>query len=128
MRLTPGQRAAWEEVVRRVTAEVGPVTTEEFRYSLTLERNGDVGRVQLDYDGESAEIALAYRYDGDAARRIVAEAYRIAGIVEDVTGLAGFDCQTERATAEGDVEAAVGHLGGVSRWAQGEIPRLLTEG
>ncbi|MFH8752096.1 hypothetical protein ACH4GK_34600 [Streptomyces rimosus] len=127
MNLTPDRRAAWDEIVRRVSAEVGPVSVEEYPCNLTLERNGPVGRIQLDYDGDSADIEFAYRHFGEAARHIVAEAYRLTGIVEDVTGLVGFDCQTERPTAEGNIDAAAALLGGISHWAQTEIPRMLAE-
>ncbi|MFH8591759.1 hypothetical protein [Streptomyces rimosus] len=127
MNLTLDRRAAWDEIVRRVSAEIGPVSVEEYPCNLTLDRNGPVGRIQLDYDGDSADIEFAYRHFGEAARQIVAEAYRLTGIVEDVTGLEGFDCQTERPTAEGDIDAAAALLGGISHWARTEIPRMLAE-
>ncbi|KAA6212135.1 hypothetical protein CP973_21985 [Streptomyces albofaciens JCM 4342] len=127
MNLTPGRRADWEEIVRRVGTEIGPVSVEEYPHNLTLERNGPFGRIQLDYDGESADIEFAHHHVGEAARQIVAEAYRLAAMVEDITGLEGFDCETELPTAEGHVEAAVARLGTVSHWARTEIPRMLAK-
>jgi hypothetical protein len=54
MRLTSGQRAAWDRIVQRVIRELGPADCEEFLYSLTLRREGPPGIVQLDYSGASA--------------------------------------------------------------------------
>src|ERR1700726_4840528 len=36
MDLSEDQRAVWDRIVQRVTTEIGPVTSEEFLYSLTL--------------------------------------------------------------------------------------------
>jgi hypothetical protein len=121
MRLTTAQRAAWERILQRVTAEIGPVTSQEYLYSLTLWRDGPAGHLQLDYAGESADIEIPYRYPGKAALPIAAEAYRIAHIVEEATGLEGFDGQTEQPTAIGDIETAAAKLGGTSRWAQDNL-------
>ncbi|SDM68909.1 hypothetical protein SAMN05216259_101189 [Actinacidiphila guanduensis] len=119
--LTTAQRAAWELILRRVTAEVGPVTSQEYLYSLTLWRDGPAGHLQLDYAGDSADIEIPYRYPGKAALPIIAEAYRVAGIVEEATGLEGFDGQTEQPIAVGDIEAAAAKLAGFARWAQDNL-------
>ncbi|WP_405444179.1 hypothetical protein [Streptomyces niveus] len=117
MRLTAAQRAAWERILQRVTAEVGPVTSQEYLYSLTLWRDGPAGHLQLDYIGDSADIEIPYRYPGKAALPITVEAYRVARIGEEATGLEGFDGQTEQPTAVGDIETAAAKLGGIARWA-----------
>ncbi|MFE0629248.1 hypothetical protein ACFW3D_20095 [Streptomyces sp. NPDC058864] len=121
MRLTTAQRTTWERILQRVTAEVGPVTSQEYPYSLTLWRDGPAGHLQLDYAGESADIEIPYRYPGEAALPIVEEAYRVARVVEEATGLEGFDGQTEQATAVGDVATAAAKLGGIARWAQDNL-------
>ncbi|WP_326608085.1 hypothetical protein [Streptomyces sp. NBC_01800] len=51
MNLTGEQRADWDRLMQRILREVGPVTTEEFPYSLTLWRDGPAGHLQLDYGG-----------------------------------------------------------------------------
>jgi hypothetical protein len=117
MSLSTDQRTVWDRIVRRVTSEVGSTTAEEFLYSLTLWREGPSGHLQLDYDGDSADIEIPYRYPGSAALAIVTEAYQIARIIEEETGLDGFDGQTGQPTALGDVLAAAAKLGDVSHWA-----------
>jgi len=119
--LTAAQRAAWERILQRVTAEVGPVTSQEYLYSLTLWRDGSAGRLQMDYVGDSADIEIPYGYPGKAALPIIAEAYRVAHIVEEATGLEGFDGQTEQPIAVGDIEAAAAKLAGIARWAQDNL-------
>ncbi|MEU2869509.1 hypothetical protein ABZ769_09910 [Streptomyces olivoreticuli] len=116
MDLTGEQRAVWDRIVRRISREVGPVTTGEFRYSLTLWRDGPVGRLQLNYDGNSASVQIPYRYSGEAALPIVEEAYRIARVVEQESGLVGHDFQTDRPVGDGAVEAAAADLGGIAGW------------
>lgn len=61
MNLTGEQRADGDRLLQRILREVGPVTTEEFPYSLTLWRDGPAGHLQLDYDGDSAHIEIPYR-------------------------------------------------------------------
>jgi hypothetical protein len=118
MRLTPGQRAARDRIVERLTRELGPTTCEEFLYDLTLRREGATGVVQLDYSGTSAAIYIPYHYPGRLALPVITEAYHIAALVEQETGLAGYDPQADQPTAGGDLALAAARLGGTSRWAQ----------
>lgn len=60
--------------MRRISREIGPVTTQEYPYSLTLWRDGPAGWLQLDYAGDSAGIEIPYRYPGREALPIMAEA------------------------------------------------------
>ncbi|MFB7335258.1 hypothetical protein ACFC00_27005 [Streptomyces adustus] len=121
MRLTTARRAAWERILQRVTAEVGPVTSQEYLYSLPMWRDGATGHLQLDYAGESAHIEIPYRYPGKVALPIAAEAYRVARIVEEAIGLEGFDGETEQPIAIGNIESAVAKLGGIGQWAQDNL-------
>ncbi|WP_258018071.1 hypothetical protein [Streptomyces noursei] len=66
-----------------MSREIGPVESEKYLYSLTLETVGPPGRVQLDYCGDTANIEIAYRYSGPAALEVMELAYRIARIVEE---------------------------------------------
>ncbi|MFJ8431393.1 hypothetical protein ACIQ9P_08830 [Kitasatospora sp. NPDC094019] len=118
MRLTGDQRAAWDRLTRRISEEVGPITSEEYLYSLTLCRDGPAGRLRLDYAGDSAAIEISYRYPGRAALPIMAEAYRIARIVEEECGFEGYDAEVDQSVRTGDVDVAAAGLGGISRWAQ----------
>ncbi|MEU5161652.1 hypothetical protein AB0G74_18865 [Streptomyces sp. NPDC020875] len=118
MNLTGELRAVWDELVERVSREVGPVTTEEFPYSLTLWRDGPAGHLQLDYTGDTAGIEIPYRYPGRQALPIMTEAYRIARIVEEVGGLEGYDHEVGQPVRTGDVDRAAARLGGVADWAQ----------
>jgi hypothetical protein len=123
MNLTDDHRAVWARIVDRVSREVGPATSEEFAYNLTLIRSGPAGTLQLDYDGESAAVYIAYRYPGPAALPIMWEAYRVARLVEEESGLEGRDDQVDQTVRTGDVEAAAAKLGGTSRWAQDTLTR-----
>jgi hypothetical protein len=118
MDLSGDQRAVWERIVQRITTAIGPVTSQEYLYSLTLWRDGPAGHLQLDYDGESAFIEIPYRYAGEAALPIISEAYHVARIVEEESGLTGFDFQTDQPTVAGSVEEAAAKLGGIAQWAQ----------
>ncbi|MFJ8863831.1 hypothetical protein ACIRD8_36190 [Streptomyces sp. NPDC102451] len=118
MRLTGEQRTDWDRLVQRISGEVGPVTAEEFPYSLTLWRDGPAGHLQLDYDGDSASIEIPYRYPGSEALPVMAEAYRIGRILEEECGLEGYDYEVEQPVRTGDIDVAAARLGGVARWAQ----------
>ncbi|MEU8698829.1 hypothetical protein AB0C61_14340 [Streptomyces sp. NPDC048680] len=118
MSVNEEQRAVWERIMQRITTSIGPVTSEEYPYSLTLWRDGAAGHLQLDYDGDSASVEIPYRYSGEGALSMATEAYRIAHIVEEESGLTGFDFQTDRPTTPGDVRRAAARLGGITDWAQ----------
>jgi hypothetical protein len=118
LRLTGEQRAAWERILDRVAREVGPVESEEYPSSLTLETVGPPGRIQLDYRADTADIEVAYRHSGHTALDIMERAYRIARIVEDESGLTGHDFEVDQPTRTGDPARAAARLAGVSDWAQ----------
>ncbi|NUS64815.1 MAG: hypothetical protein HOQ46_14360 [Saccharothrix sp.] len=121
MNPTDDHRAVWDRIVRRVSADADRVTCEEFRYSLNLRWEGPAGSLLLDYDGESASIDIAYRYPGPAALPIMTRAYRIARVVEEESGLHGYDGVVDQPVATGDVDAAAAALGGTSGWAQANL-------
>jgi hypothetical protein len=114
MRLTPGQRAAWDRIVERLTRELGPATCEEFPYCLILRREGPAGVVQLDFSGKSAAISMQYRYSDRLALPVITEAYHIATLVEQETGLARYDPRADQPTAGGDLALAAGRLIGLT--------------
>ncbi|MFD9822524.1 hypothetical protein [Streptomyces violascens] len=118
MTVTGVERGVWDRLVQRISRGVGPVTTEKYPYSLTLWRDGSAGHLQLDYSGDSAGIEIPYRYPGRHALPIMAEAYRIARMVEEESGLEGYDYEVDQPVRTGDVDAAAARLGGVARWAQ----------
>lgn len=118
LQITDVQRAEWDRILGRVLRDVGPVESEEYLYSLTLETVGPPGRVQLDYCGDTAHIEVAYRHVGPAALEVMELAYRIARIVEDESGLTGHDFEVGQATRTGDPVKAASRLSGVSHWAQ----------
>lgn len=118
MNLTGEQRADWDRLIQRISREVGPVTTEEFPYGLSLWRDGSAGHLRLDYDGDSASIEIPYRYPGSKALPIMAEAYRLGRMVEEVCGLEGYDYEVEQPVRTGDIDIAATKLGGIARWAQ----------
>lgn len=125
MHLTDDQRAVWARILLRISQEVGPVTSEEYPYSLTLWRDGPAGGLQLDYKGDSAYIEIPYHHPGQAALPITAEAYRIARVLEEESGLVGYDAQVEQYVRTGDVEAAAAKLGGMSTWVEEHLrPRI----
>lgn len=118
MNLTADHRAAWDRITRRVSEDADRVELEEFRYSLNLCWYGPAGSLMLDYDGESASIDVAYRYPGPAALPIMAQAYQVARVVEQESGLEGYDAVVDQPVATGDVGKAAAALGGTSGWAQ----------
>ncbi|MFG1890370.1 hypothetical protein ACGFIR_21190 [Micromonospora sp. NPDC049051] len=117
MELGVNERTAWERVTRRAATELGPITVEEYPTTLTLWRDGPSTFYQLDYDGTSASIEIPYRYPGAAALPVAEEAYRLARIVEEETGLEGFDAEVGQDIRQGDPQTAAMKLGGISRWA-----------
>ncbi|MEU6534128.1 hypothetical protein ABZ869_33645 [Streptomyces sp. NPDC046928] len=118
LQLTGAQRGEWERILRRVSRDVGPVESEEYLYSLTLETLGAPGRVQLDYCGDTGSIEIAYRHSGARALEIMTLAYRIARMVEEESGLTGHDFEVDQPTRTGDPAVAAARLGAVSDWAQ----------
>jgi hypothetical protein len=107
LRLTPQQRAAWDRVVQRVTGELGPASCEEFPSDLVLRRDGPSGHLDLEYRGDSASMDVDYLQSGRlASPAILTEAYSIAAIVEQETGLAGYDLQAYRLVADTDLALA----------------------
>ncbi|WP_206312962.1 hypothetical protein [Streptomyces sp. JB150] len=116
LRLTTAQRAAWERIVDRVAREAGPVASEEYPSSPTLETTGPPGRIQLDHRADTADIEVAYRHSGRAARDLMERACRVARIVEDESGLTGYDFEVDQPTRTGDPARAAARLAGVSDW------------
>jgi len=112
MNLTGDQRAVWNKIVQRISREIGPVTTEEYLYSLTLCRDGPAGRLQLDYEGDSASIYIPYRYPRQAA---------LTTMAEEESSLEGYDAEVEQSIRTGDIDIAAAKLGAVSRWAQDHL-------
>jgi len=107
LRLSPEQRTGWDQIVRRVTAELGSATSEEFRSDLVLRYQGPSGYMQLNYRGDWAELDIEYFYSGRLPLPgILAEAYTIATIVEQETGLAGFDVEAAQWVAGADLALA----------------------
>ncbi|WP_182908152.1 hypothetical protein [Microbispora sp. H13382] len=101
--------------MRRAAEEMGPVDVEEFPSGLTLRPQGPHA-FQLDYDGESAQVFIPYHYAAEEAVAVLTKAYRLARVVEEETGLEGYDPQTDRPTAENDLVSAVTEFTGIVRW------------
>ncbi|MDI9832884.1 hypothetical protein [Streptomyces sp. KAU_LT] len=121
LQVTDAQRGEWERILRRVSREMGPVESEEYLYSLTLETLGVPGRVQLDYCGDRANIEIAYRHRGARAVEIMKLAYRIARVVEEESGMTGHDFEVDQPTRTGDPAVAAARLSAVSDWAQSAL-------
>ncbi len=121
MNPTSEDRLAWERITHRVSGEIGPVAVEEFPYSLTMDRSGPRGHFLLDYSGDSATIAIPYRYADSLALPIMTEAYHVAHILEDESGLEGYDAEVGQPVRGGDIEKAAARLGGVTQWAQDNL-------
>ncbi|MEU3836242.1 hypothetical protein [Streptomyces microflavus] len=118
LRLTDGQRAAWDRILDRVSGEVGAVESVEYPYSLMFETVGPPGRVQFDYYGDTANVEVAYRHAGAGASAVMELAYRIARIAEEESGLTGYDFEVDQPVRTGDPAKAAARLGAVSDWAQ----------
>jgi hypothetical protein len=96
--------------VERATRELGPVSCEDFASALILRREGPPA-VQLVYEGTGADIEIPYRYSGDLALPAITQACYLAEIVEQETGLAGYDRHVNQPIADGDPELAAAKLG-----------------
>ncbi len=114
-RLTAEHRAAWDRITRRAREEIGSVDIEEFPSGLTLRTQGR-HVFQLNYDGDSADISIPYHYAAEEAGAVLAKAYRLARLVEEETGLEGYDPQTDRLTADNDLVSAITEFTGIARW------------
>ncbi|MEU0759134.1 hypothetical protein ABZ351_05535 [Streptomyces microflavus] len=118
LRLTDGQRAAWDRILDRVSGEIGAVESVEYLYSLMFETVGPPGRVQFDYCGDTAVVEVAYHHSGAGASAVMELAYRIARIAEEESGLTGYDFEVDQPVRTGDPAKAAARLGAVSDWAQ----------
>jgi hypothetical protein len=120
--LTPEQRAAFDRIVERVTRELGPASCEDFTSALVLRREGPPA-VQLGYEGTRADVEIPYRYSGDLALPAITQAYHLAEIVEQETGLAGYDLLAFQPVADGDLELAAAKLGEMTLLARDSLAR-----
>jgi hypothetical protein len=120
--LTPEQRAPWDRIVERVTRELGPASCEDFASALVLRREGPPA-VRLRYEGTRADVEIPYRYSGDLALPSITQAYHIATIVEQETGLTGYDLQAYQPVADGDLELAAAKLGETTLLARESLAR-----
>lgn len=121
--LTPEQRAPWDRIVERATRELGPVSCEDFASALVLRREGPPA-VQLVNEGTRADIEIPYRYSGDLALPAITQAYHLAEIVEQETGLAGYDRHVNQPIAGGDLPLAAAKLSERTLHAREVLARL----
>lgn len=93
----------WQRIVSRVR-EILPSAVDAGG-----ELDDEHTAIQVLCSADEASIQVPYWHEGAAARRIVTAMYQIAAIIEDETGLRGFDPQIEMATADaaGHVDQAV---------------------
>jgi hypothetical protein len=96
--LTDGQRAAWDRVVTRVRATLGPVGVSRLPEHLEITQ----GALTLTYTGDSAVVAVPFGLGDDPIPAL----YAAGRIVAEETGLAGTDPQTGLSVADGDIERA----------------------
>jgi hypothetical protein len=94
---------AWQRVVGRVR-EILPNAVDAGG-----ELDDEQTAIQVLCSAHEASIQVPYWHEGPAARRVVTAMYQIAAILEEETGLRGFDPQIEMpvADAAGHVDAAV---------------------
>ncbi|MEO3747062.1 hypothetical protein [Plantactinospora sp. B5E13] len=117
LRLDPEQRAAWERVIGRISDEVGAVAVTAYPETLDAWREGPASFFGLHYSGEKASIEIPYRYPDESALTVMTEAYQVARIVEDETGLEGYDFEVDQDVRTGNVKVAAARLAGVAHWA-----------
>lgn len=114
--LDSAQEAAWRRVVGWAESRCAAVDVAAFPTHLEL--YCDEPRLQLDYRGDSADLAVPYWFSGDAAVATIAVAYALGQRVEKETGLQGVDCQTELGLAVANVPVAVQSYSATSAFAQ----------
>ncbi len=107
LKFTPDQLVAWHTIVRRVTAEVGP-TEHDARPRWVTVYVTDLPLASADYWGTGAQAQIPFRYD-KSAEAAMAKLYKVAHIVEEVTGLTGYDRQTELDLSDANLPAAIAH-------------------
>jgi hypothetical protein len=70
------------------------------------------------YHGTGGSVEIPFRYPGDSAMPAITQAYHLAAIIEQETGLAGLDLPADQPTAGGDLELAATTLGESSVFAR----------
>jgi hypothetical protein len=89
----------WQRIVQRVR-EILPSAVDAGG-----ELDDEHTAIQVVCSAEEASIQVPYWHEGAAARKIVTAMYQISAIIEEETGLRGFDPQIEKSTAD-----AVAHI------------------
>jgi hypothetical protein len=97
----PLDPAAWQRIVKRVR-ELVPEMVDEGN-----ELGDEETSIQILCTADEASVQVPYWHTGELARRVVATMYRIAAIVEEETGLTGFDPQIDQPIADGEVAKAM---------------------
>ncbi len=94
---------SWSRIVEGARGILGAVSVADLPtlYELTDENTG----IQIQLYAGVAGLSVPYWYQGEAARTIAVKIYRLAAVIAESTGLAGYDPQLEL-----DVVEATGHI------------------
>ena len=92
---------AWKRIVQRVR-EILPEVVDEGD-----ELGDEMTAIQVLCTAGQASVQVPYWHTGAMARHVVTTMYRISAIIEEETGLTGFDPQVEQPIANASVDDAV---------------------
>lgn len=107
LKFTPDQLVTWHRIVERITAEVGPTEVETKSWCVEVFVT-DGQLVAVSFWGTQAAARLPFRYDKTTTEAMT-KLYRVAHIVEEETGLTGYDEQTELDVSDANLPAAIAH-------------------
>jgi hypothetical protein len=99
---------AWKRIVHRVREFLPEVVDED------NELGDEVTAIQVLCTADEASVQVPYWHTGAMARHVVATMYRIGAVIEEETGLTGFDPQIDQPIAEASVDDAVTAFGVVT--------------
>jgi hypothetical protein len=97
----PLDPAAWQRIVQRVREFLPEVVDED------CELGDENTAIQVLCTADEASVQVPYWHTGPMARHVVATMYRISAVIEEETGLSGFDPQIEQPIAEASLDDAV---------------------
>jgi hypothetical protein len=92
--LTEARLEPWARLIPRAADVLGPI--EDYRGSEYRELRHPFTGLRFTLFGGDGLLTLPYWYDAPVARKVCDLTYRLCRVIEDETGLAGFDRRVDR--------------------------------
>jgi hypothetical protein len=97
--LTPELLAAWERIVPQARELLGEIELFETEDTRELSHQSEQTGIQASIYASEVSITVPYWHRGAEAERILCLTYALAQVIENETGLEGYDPQYDRAIA-----------------------------